>query len=150
MSAIPKYSGQDRKELQKMLRDSGFRSTEGRLALIAALKHSHKPIPVAGLAQRLGARLDEVNIYRALESFAKAGIARRVDLQHGHTHYELNDNTRDHHHMVCTSCSKVEDFEGCDYEKLAQKVLKRVTGFSRIESHSFELFGLCNTCVKQL
>jgi Fe2+ or Zn2+ uptake regulation protein len=149
MSAIPKYHGKDRKHLQNVLRDNGFRSTEGRLALLAALARSSKPLPVEVLARQLSTRLDEVNVYRALESFAKAGITRRVDLQHGHAHYEFVHGD-DHHHVVCTGCSKIEDFEGCDYEKLAQKALKQVKEFSRIESHSFELFGLCNTCATQL
>jgi Fur family ferric uptake transcriptional regulator len=147
MSAVPKYHGEDRKELQKVLRDAGFRSTEGRLALIAALKRSHKPLPVHTLARKMGTRLGEVNVYRALESFAKAGIARRVDLQHGHAHYELKDE-HDHHHIVCTSCDKIEDFTGCEYEKLACKALKQTRTFSKVTSHSLELFGLCTTCAK--
>jgi Fe2+ or Zn2+ uptake regulation protein len=76
MAAIPKYTGGDRKALQKLLRDSWFRSTEGRLALLSALKRSYRPVAVEMLARQLGTRLDEVNVYRALESFAAAGIAR--------------------------------------------------------------------------
>jgi Fe2+ or Zn2+ uptake regulation protein len=147
MSAIPKYSGDDRRALQKLLRDNGFRSTEGRLALLAAMKKSDKPLSVETLAKQIGTRLDEVNVYRALESFAAAGIVRRVDLQHGHAHYELKDE-HDHHHIICTKCDRVEDFTGCDYDKLADKALRQTSGFAKITNHSFELFGLCNTCVK--
>ena len=146
MSANPKYTGTDRKELQKLLRDNNFRSTEGRLALLSALKKSHKPLPVETLGKQIASRLDEVNVYRALESFVRAGIARRVDLQHGHAHYELAHG--DHHHIVCTSCDKVEDFTGCEYGKLVGKALKQTRGFAKVTNHSLELFGLCNTCAK--
>jgi len=148
MSAIPKYMGDDRKELQKVLRDKGFRSTEGRLALLSVLKQSHRPLPVAELARRTGTRLDEVNVYRALEAFAAAGISRRVDLQHGHTHFELNDK-HDHHHIACISCERVEDFTGCEYDKLARKALRQTHRFARVTNHSLELFGVCTTCASQ-
>ena len=147
MSAIQRYLGADRRQLQKTLRDAGFRSTEGRLALVAALKRAHRPLSVSTFVRQVDSRLDEVNVYRALESFAAAGIARRVDLQHGHVHYELADE-HDHHHIVCTSCNKVEDFTGCDYDKLANEALKQTHGFAKVTDHSFELFGLCNICAK--
>jgi len=147
MSAVPKYHSEDRKALQNILRDSGFRSTEGRLFLLSTLKSAQKPLSVETLARRVGTRLDEVNVYRALESFAEAHIARRVDLQHGHAHYEFVHGD-DHHHIVCTSCQKVEDFMGCEYEKLIGKALKQTRGFAKVTDHSLELFGLCTVCAK--
>jgi Fe2+ or Zn2+ uptake regulation protein len=30
---------------------------------------------------------------------------------------------------------------------LAKKAMRQVKGFARIESHSIELFGLCNNCI---
>jgi Fur family transcriptional regulator, ferric uptake regulator len=147
MSANLKYQGRDRKEFQKLLRDNNFRSTEGRLALLSALKSSHEPLSVETLARQISSHLDEVNVYRALESFARAGIVRRVDLHHGHVHYEFTHGD-DHHHIICTSCDKLEDFVGCEYDKLLNKALKQTSTFSKVTSHSFELFGLCNTCAK--
>ena len=145
MSAQTRYSGEDRKQLQHLLRDAGFRSTEGRLALLSALKRSQKPLSVETLARQLKSRLDEVNVYRALEAFTVAGIARHVDLQHGHAHYEFARGD-DHHHIVCTSCQKVEDFTGCEYEKLVGNALRQPRAFSKVRSHSLELFGLCTSC----
>ena len=104
MSAVPRYQGEDRKQLQNTLRDAGFRSTEGRLVLLSTLKRARKPLSVEKLAAAVGSHLDEANVYRALEAFSAAGIARHVDLQHGHAHYELVDEKHDHHHIVCTSC----------------------------------------------
>jgi Fe2+ or Zn2+ uptake regulation protein len=147
MSAVPKYRGEDRKDLQKVLRDAGFRSTEGRIALLSALKRAPKPLSVEALSRRISPRLDEANVYRALEAFAAAGIARRVDLQHGHAHYERAHGD-DHHHIVCTACQKVEDFTGCEYEKIAGKALKQTRSFAKVTNHSLELFGLCAACAK--
>jgi|SRR3989344_884905 len=148
MSAIPKYAGGDRKDLQKLLRDNNFRSTEGRLALLSALKRSRRPLSVETLTHQVSSRLDEVNVYRALEAFAAAGILRRVDLQHGHAHYEFNDE-HDHHHIACISCGRVEDFTGCEYDKLARKALRQTHGFAKVTNHSLELFGVCNACVSR-
>ncbi len=62
MSAALKYRSGDRKQLQHILRDAGFRSTEGRLALLAALKRTHKPRSVEARAGEGGARHDEANV----------------------------------------------------------------------------------------
>jgi Fur family ferric uptake transcriptional regulator len=147
MSAIPRYQGEDRKALQHTLRDAGFRSTEGRLALLSELKRSHKPLPVEPLVYKLRAHLDEANVYRALEAFVRVGIARHVDFQHGHAHYEFVHGD-DHHHIVCTSCDKIEDFIGCEYDKLVRTAMKQTKAFAKVTNHSVELFGLCNSCAK--
>ena len=40
----------------------------------------------------------------ALEALCKAGIVRRVDLGHAHTHYALASRGRHAHQFVCASC----------------------------------------------
>jgi Fe2+ or Zn2+ uptake regulation protein len=132
--------------LQSLLRDHGFRSTEGRLTLLSVLKSHHEPLSVPDITKKCGSNLDEVNVYRALEALTKAGILSRSDLRRGGAHYEYNHDH--HHHIVCTDCGTTKDFDACDIEKVTDKALKQVRGFATINSHSLELFGLCNGCAK--
>jgi Fe2+ or Zn2+ uptake regulation protein len=140
---------QKAQELSETIRYAGFRATRPRIAVLSFLKKTKFPIDIQAIAKGIGReKVDQVTVYRILEAFKKAGIVVQVDFQHGRAYYELKDETHDHHHVVCTSCEKIEDFTGCDFDALAGKAMKQTKGFAKITDHSFELFGLCNACAK--
>jgi len=134
-----------RKDTEEVLRGHGFRATAGRIALIGALSRCPKPEPIEKIAKIVSRSLDAANVYRALEAFTAAGIARRIDFRDSKTYYELALDRHHHHHIVCVVCGKIEDVHGCapSLEKMA---LSRSKSFSAIQSHSLEFFGLCKSC----
>lgn len=133
--------------LAEVIREAGFRATKPRLLVLAHLQKARYPLCIKEIIEGIGRKnADQVTVYRILDSFKKAGLAVQVDFRHGRAYYELKDAKHDHHHIVCTNCDKVEDFTGCEYEKLATKALKQTHGFAKVTNHSVELFGLCNTC----
>src|SRR3990167_2633608 len=94
-----------------LLRKSGLRATSGRIQLLKTLAAEKKPITIDELKEKLGVDLDTVTLYRALEALKSARIVERMDLQHGHAHYELRAGRPHHHHAVCRLCGTVEDIE---------------------------------------
>ena len=133
--------------LAEIIRKAGFRATKPRLLVLSHLQKAKYPLGIKEIIESIGRKnVDQVTIYRILDSFKKAGLVVQVDFQHGRAYYELKDAKHDHHHIVCTNCDKIEDFTGCEYEKLATKALKQTRGFAKVTNHSVELFGLCNTC----
>lgn len=100
---------------------------------------------IRDIAESLTKTVDAVTVYRMTESFIEKGLVRQIDLRRGHPLYEISD-PHDHHHVVCTKCERVEDFDICNYETMSKKALKQVPSFAAINSHSFELFGLCKKC----
>jgi len=48
------------------------------------------------------------------------------------------------HHLICSSCNQVVEFDGCDLEALFKSVASK-TGF-RIEGHWLQVFGRCPKC----
>ena len=141
------YRGKDRKVLQAALRDHGFRSTEGRLALLSILKSEHAPLSVPVLMKKLGNNLDEVNVYRALEALSDKGLLARSDLRQGGARYEYAHSH--HHHLICKDCGLTEDVEECADKRMEQKALGNSRAFAAIQTHALEFFGLCDTCAKQ-
>lgn len=131
---------------KEMLQDAGYRATPGRIAILEALWKEKEPSTVVELKKRIRRRLDTVTLYRALETFANSGIIRRVDLQHGHAHYEMEK--KHHHHIVCTNCGLVEDVD-CNTEPFVKKIEKSAKKFSTITDHSMEFFGVCDGCAKR-
>jgi Fe2+ or Zn2+ uptake regulation protein len=137
-----------RVDFKAILRRVGFRATEPRLELLSFLSKQHLPLSIIEIASGLKPkRIDQVTVYRMVEAFAKAGIASEVNLKGERPRYELSDTEHDHHHIVCTSCHKVEDFIGCNTTQLEKKALHQ-SHFSKVTGHSFDLYGLCNSCAR--
>ncbi len=134
-------------DFKALLKAAGFKATPGRLQLLEVLNKESEPLTVLEIQKRLRGKLNEVTLYRALEAFAKAGLVRRVDLNHDHAHYELAAGRKHHDHVVCTNCGTVEDIEGCALAPLEKKALVQ-SNFLSIYSHNLEFFGLCRTCSK--
>jgi Fe2+ or Zn2+ uptake regulation protein len=130
----------------EVIRNAGFRATAPRIALLTYLRKSRTPLLIQEIAAGLkSTAVDQVTVYRMIEAFKKAGIVREVNLHGDRSRYELADTEHDHHHIVCVSCHKVEDFVGCDSRRMERKALQQ-SHFSKVTGHSFDLYGLCNSC----
>lgn len=128
-----------------LLKRRGLRATPKRLSLLELLHGANTPLPAEDIAQRASAFADTATVYRALESFEKGGLVRRVDFRHTHAHYELALDH--HHHLICTSCEASEEIAFCPAPKLSRSARGiRSRRFARILDHSFELYGLCKKC----
>ncbi|QLD12580.1 Fur family transcriptional regulator [Microbacterium oleivorans] len=96
----------------EVMRASGLRVTESRAAVYAALRTrphaSADDIHTAVVAELPQA--SRQSVYNALNDFADAGIARRIEPAGRSMLFELRvgDN---HHHLVCTGCGRVEDVD---------------------------------------
>ena len=135
-----------REVIQARIRGTGFRATTQRVALIAHLSSLRAPQSVLDIAHALRETCDQVTVYRMIDAFAKAGIVREVNIHGERPLYELTDASDDHHHLVCTNCRKVEDFVGCDVDRIVRDALAHSRQFSSVTSHSFDLYGLCKAC----
>lgn len=132
-----------------ILKNAGFRATQPRVLLLDLLKKSHTPLSIHDIIAKLHTNyVDQVTVYRMIEAFSRTGIVREVNFHGQHARYELSDTEHDHHHIVCTKCHKIEDFVGCDVDHIEKNALHRSHSFSQITGHSFDLYGLCNTCTK--
>lgn len=128
-----------------LLRRAGFRATEGRVRLLQALSARRAPATVRELARAVRARLDEANVYRALEALRRRGIVRAIQLERSRVHFELSGEH--HHHLVCSTCGYVEDVHLSSDAVLDRQALER-SSFACVESHVLEFFGLCAPCAR--
>lgn len=95
-----------------VIRRAGLRVTAARIAVLEALRerpHASADTVFALVDQRApGTALQSV--YNALSDFAVAGIVRRIQPAGQSMRFEVrvDDN---HHHLVCTSCGRVDDVD---------------------------------------
>ena len=134
-------------DYENLLREHGLKATPRRVHLLSLLEKAKKPLSAQEYKDAWKQEnIDVVTVYRALEALAAAGIVRRVDLHHGHVDYELALDGKHHHHLVCTDCGVIEDFEECPIKSIEARALKSSSMFSSFQDHSLELFGTCKAC----
>ncbi len=90
--------------------------------------------------------MDLVTLYRTLASFEENKLIKRVSFKKDAVYYELDIDH--HHHIICSNCNKVEDFENTEIEKVLGEVIRKSSKFRTIKDHAIELFGVCNVCAK--
>ncbi|NLY74988.1 MAG: transcriptional repressor [Firmicutes bacterium] len=132
-------------DIVQILHDAGLKHTPGREALLNVLMRSAHPMTQEEISRELaGSGMNRVTIYRALDSFTKAGIVHRVENgdrvwkfafcgcgSHGHCHP----------HFTCRNCGKVECLPGIELPDIP----KPKAGYI-IEERQFYLRGLCARC----
>jgi len=139
---------EQREDDSKLLKACGLKVTPRRLELVALLKRAKHPLSAHDIkTQWKKGSVDMVTLYRALDALVAASVVRKIDLQHGHTDYELVTPGEHHHHLVCIGCGAIEDVEGCPAKSMQKQLLEASANFSSIQEHSFEFFGTCNTCI---
>ena len=126
------------------LQERGYRLTEPRRVIIAALRDAGRYCTATQLYERLrGRAVGLASVYRTLELLAELGLAERRAETGGEASF-LYCSPRHHHHVVCTSCGTVREIDACPDDHLAHAV-ERETGF-QIERHTLDFYGLCATC----
>jgi Fur family ferric uptake transcriptional regulator len=83
-------------------------------------------------------------IYRSLESLVSMGLVQAVDIGDGERRYEVVNPGEHHHHLICRSCGKSTHLDSCLVEDIEKAIVDKYK--FQIESHVFEVFGLCEEC----
>ncbi|MFA5527369.1 MAG: Fur family transcriptional regulator [Peptostreptococcales bacterium] len=86
-------------------------------------------------------------IYRTLQLFLDMGIAIKHDFDDGKSRYELlleNDNSHNHHHLICQSCGKIIEVASDLMEDL-EKEIENNYNF-KIKNHTVKIYGICEEC----
>jgi len=126
------------------LKSIGSKNTNSRQAILDDFESNTKPLSIKDVMSLSLVKSNESTVYRIVNFFVKKGVLVPVFIQKDITFYELA-HLDDHHHIICTNCKKVSDFHGCAIDKITTQALKQNPNFSRVNSHSIELFGLCNS-----
>lgn len=135
------------KEALGVLREHGFRITRPRKAILDVLLKKGGPATIEEIHLGLTPGLcDLATVYRCLAAFEKLDLVRRSHFHDGTSLYELDMGPEHHHHIVCTSCRKVETLDFCVVEGLERLIRER--GYRNI-THMLEFFGVCRDCAEK-
>jgi Fur family ferric uptake transcriptional regulator len=102
---------------------------------------------VHGILRDNHSEIGLATVYRSLELLSDLGILQKMEFGDGCSRYEVNaidPDTHHHHHLICTKCGKVTEFEDDLLENLEQDIENK-SGF-RIMDHQVKFFGYCKEC----
>lgn len=127
------------------LREAGYKITPPRLAVLQVIEQEGEhldPAQILRRAQSIHPAIGRATVYRTLELLTQLNIVRPIYVgEHGPTYIRAEGG---HHHLVCSTCGVVIDFDQCMAGEMARELTDRF-GF-QIRSHLLEFYGICAKC----
>jgi len=98
------------------------------------------------LARKRQPHIDRATVYRTIELLKKLRLVDELDLMHleGEKHYYEVKTTREHVHLACFRCGRIEEFSSALFEQLKSEISKHA-GF-KIRVTRLEVGGACRDC----
>ena len=133
-------------QLSKTLSNSGYRMTVARRAILEAFVASHGHITADNLVDvvhETAPNVGRMTVYRTLDIMCQLNLIHPVYQGTGAAHYVLLHDGH-HHHLVCSNCDKVIEFDECVAAEI-ETAVSRKFNFT-IQGHMLEFYGLCADC----
>lgn len=133
-------------ELSEALQARGYRVTRARKAIFQALVESGGHVSaddIVTAVRRLEPSVGRMTVYRTLDLLRQLGLVQPVYQGTGAAHYVLMDEGH-HHHLICSTCDRVVEFDECMAKEMGQQLAERF-GF-QIQGHLLEFYGICADC----
>ncbi len=139
----------ERRALLDELVSKGIRLTAQRRALIKVIQEATEHLDAGSLlelARKREPNIDRATVYRTIELLKKLRLVDELDLMHleGEKHYYEVKTKRDHVHLACFRCGRIEEFSSPLFERLKAEISKQA-GFT-IRVTRLELGGICRAC----
>jgi len=135
--------------IEQTFKDRGVRLTRQRRVLLDLIDTSGKHLDADTLYQMAklkDAKLNRVTVYRTLKMLKESGLVDELDLAHfeGEKHYYETRLKREHAHIICLRCGRVEEFFGEQLSAVKGQVESQF-GFEIVFSRT-EIGGYCSHC----
>lgn len=135
-------------DLTQALTQEGYRITAARRAILRALVNSGGHVTadeLADLVHEDTPGVGRMTVYRTLDLLVQLALIRPVYQGTGAAHYILMQDGH-HHHLVCSHCGHVIEFDECVVGRLEEIVGERFN--FAVEGHLLEFYGRCQGCRK--
>jgi Fe2+ or Zn2+ uptake regulation protein len=129
------------------LRDAGYKLTNARLTVLAALEASGGHLTSTDVLDRVNAldsSIGRASVFRTLDLFTQLSLIRPTYIDSSVTPTYVFMPNGHHHHIICTNCNRVIEFEQCGLDKLRQELEQSL--HVHLTGHLLEFYGLCDSC----
>ena len=130
---------------REYLRSAGYKLTSPREAVLSVMErekgHLH-PVDILRKARAIHPKAGRATVYRTLEILRSLNLVRPIYTGNSCVSYARVEGG--HHHLICSKCDKVIEFEECEACGIENR-LSSMHGFA-IQSHLLEFYGHCRDC----
>ncbi len=129
------------------LRDAGYKLTNARLTVLSVIEEADGHITSTELLERvnhLDSSIGRASVFRTLDLFTQLNIVRPTYIDSSVTPTYVLMPGGHHHHIICTNCNRVIEFENCNLEPLRHELEQRF--HVHLSGHLLEFYGLCDDC----
>jgi len=129
------------------LRKAGYKLTDARLTVLQVLEQSRGHITssdVLDAVNALNPSIGRASVFRTLDLFTQLGIIRPTYIETSQTPHYVFMHEGHHHHIICTNCNRVIEFDDCGLDKLAKQLEEELD--VKISGHLLEFYALCSSC----
>ena len=129
------------------LRQAGYKLTHARVTVLDVIlglgghcTSSDVLEAVAAVDESIG----RASVFRTLDLLTQLGIIRPTYVDTSMTPQYVMMPDGHHHHVICTNCSQVFEFEDCGLSDLAQQLENKFN--IEITGHLLEFYATCKNC----
>lgn len=129
------------------LREGGHKLTHARLTVLDVLERSGGHITSTELLEQVNAADDSIgraSVFRCLDLFTRLAIIRPTYIDSSVTPTYVLMPDGHHHHIVCTNCAQVIEFQDCRLGELSRELERTMR--VKLTGHLLEFYGLCENC----
>ena len=132
----------------KRLKKAGYKLTQARMTVLEVLEAEHGHITSSDVLEKvetLNPSIGRASVFRTLDLFTQLGIIRPTYIDTSLTPTYVMMHEGHHHHIICSSCNRVIEFENCGLEQLTKALEEKLN--VKINGHLLEFYGFCETCI---
>ena len=129
------------------LRDTGHKLTNARLTVLDVIEQGEGHLTSTEILSRVSEAdpaIGRASVFRALDLFTQRSIIRPTYIESSMTPTYVMLPNGHHHHIICTHCHRVIEFEDCGLSHLSSELEARL--HVRLSGHLLEFYGLCENC----
>lgn len=135
-------------ESLERMKENGLKHTKKREDLIRLFSKEDRYLTAKTVQQMLEKIYPSISfdtVYRNLYAFEDIGILETTELNNEKMFRMtcLNDHHH-HHHFICEQCGRTTQLEMCPMDFFKQQL-----GNAQLNSHRFEIFGICSKCLEK-
>ena len=130
------------------LREAGHKLTNARLTVLNVLENNDGHLTSAEVldqVEKLDSTIGRASVFRTLDLLTSLSIIRPTYMNSSMTPTYVLMPDGHHHHIVCTNCNRIIEFENCGLGAIAAELEERL--HVKLTGHLLEFYGLCDKCL---
>ena len=130
------------------LREAGHKLTNARLTVLNVLENNGGHLTSAEVldqVDKIDPSIGRASVFRTLDLLTSLSIIRPTYMNSSQTPTYVLMPDGHHHHIVCTNCNRIIEFENCGLSTIAAELEERL--HVKLTGHLLEFYGLCDKCV---